>query len=85
MTTPFITTDQAEKLLSWNGINDALYQGHLMPPAKAEDVYLQHHTQGYFNRCAWIPGLGMATKAVSVFPDNSKLHPPLPTVQGAVL
>jgi ornithine cyclodeaminase len=36
-------------------------------------------------RTAWVTGLGVGLKAVTVFPDNPWRQPPLPSVQGEVL
>ncbi|NNF16417.1 MAG: hypothetical protein HKN70_06695, partial [Gammaproteobacteria bacterium] len=85
ISTPFITTADVEPHLSWTAMTGAIASGHQLPPPLLEDVYLERQGCGYFNRCAWIDGLGLATKTVTVFPDNRDRQPPLPTAQGAVL
>lgn len=81
---PFIGFDDIDADLTWMEISEALRRGHQMAPAIHEDVYLEHSGKGFFNRCAFIPGLGLATKSVTVFPQNRIASPPLATTQGIV-
>lgn len=82
---PHIGFDDIDHRLSWTGLADAMERGHKLAPAIHEDVYLENRNKGFFNRCAMIPGLGLATKSVTVFPQNRQATPPLPSIQGAVL
>ncbi len=83
-TVPFISFDDIDAELTWSEIAEALRLGHTMTRAIHEDVYLEHSGKGFFNRSAFIPGLGLATKSVTVFPGNRMLNPPLATTQGVV-
>lgn len=76
-----ISFDEADPHLTWTAIADAMQAGHLLPKAKICDLLLQEAPNALLSRGAWINGLGMAMKSMSVFPDN-KTHP---TIQGAVL
>ena len=82
---PFIDFKDVDSKLTWTGVADALHAGHKLTRALHEDVYLEHTNKGFFNRCAYIPNLGLATKSVTVFADNRNANPPRPAIQGAVL
>ena len=82
---PFIGFDDIDNDLSWSGVVEAIRAGHRMPRAAHDDVYLEHDGKGFFNRCALVPGLGLATKAVTIFPHNRESDPPLPAIHSAVL
>lgn len=80
-----ITFEEADPLLSWNSIADALHAGHQLPRPDIGDLLLQSEPNALLNRGAWIPGLGIALKSMSVFPQNVSASPALPTIQGGVL
>jgi ornithine cyclodeaminase len=72
---------EAEALLSWAGLTDALEAGHLLPRADIRDVLLHNGRNALLNRTAWINGLGQLVKVATVFPGNAPLRP---TINGAV-
>jgi ornithine cyclodeaminase len=72
-------------LIGWHDAVEALHQGHLLPAAIIDDLLLQNGPNSLLNRAAWIDGLGIGMKSVSVFPSNAKASPARPTVQGAML
>lgn len=76
-----INFNDADHLLSWTGIADALEAGHKLPKADIGDLLLQKSGNSLLNRGAWIEGLGMLLKSMSIFPQNTDL----PSVQGAAL
>ena len=80
-----ISFEQADPLLSWKQIADALEAGHRLERAEVGDLLLQSAPNALLSRGAWIAGLGMALKSMSVFPGNVGLTPPLPTIHGGVL
>ena len=80
-----ITFDEADPLLSWNSIADALQAGHQLPKAEIGDLLFEFAPNALLSRAAWIPGLGMALKSMSVFPQNVSASPPLPSIQGGVM
>jgi ornithine cyclodeaminase len=72
---------EAEALLTWDGITDALEAGHRLPRADIRDVLLKNGPNALLNRIAWINGLGQLVKSATVFPGNA---PARPTINGAV-
>ena len=76
-----ITFDEADPHLSWKATADAIREGHSLPKAEIGDLLLQSEPNALLSRGAWIPGLGMALKSMSVFPENTEL----PSIQGGVL
>lgn len=76
-----ISFEEADPHLNWTAIADAMHQGHLLPKANIGDLLLQEAPNALLSRGAWIKGLGMAMKSMSVFPHNKTL----PTIQGGVL
>ena len=81
----FISFDDADSKLSWTETADALAAGHKLEKAKIGDLLLSQGDRSLLSRAAWIDGMGVALKSVTVFPENGTKQPPLPTVQGAML
>ena len=73
---------QADALLDWIALTDALAAGHDLPPAKVEDVFLYQGDNTLLNRSAWIAGMGVAVKCATVFPANRATGKPM--IGGAV-
>ena len=82
MTAPFISFEEADPLLEWGALTDALAQGHELPKAEIADTFLYRKPDTLLSRAAWIDGLGQAVKTATVFPENSKVG--LPNIHGAV-
>ncbi len=76
-----ISFEEADPHLNWTAIADAMHAGHQLPKAKIGDLLLQEAPNALLSRGAWIDGLGMAMKSMSVFPKNNTL----PSIQGGVL
>ncbi len=76
-----ISFEEADPHLNWTAIANAMHDGHLLPKAKIGDLLLQETPNALLSRGAWIDGLGMAMKSMSVFPNNETL----PSIQGGVL
>jgi ornithine cyclodeaminase/alanine dehydrogenase-like protein (mu-crystallin family) len=81
----FISYSDADSKLSWRAVADAIEAGHKLERADIGDLLLSQNAKSLLNRAAWIDGLGIALKSVTVCPDNPGLSPPLPSVQGAML
>lgn len=81
-TAPHLDAARIEPLLTWDGVMQAIVQGHLAPPARIDDTLLRRGHDSLLSRAAWIDGLGSAVKTATVFPGNAGLG--LPTVHGAV-
>lgn len=80
--TQMIPFDQADALLDWIDLTDALAAGHDLPPAQVEDVFLYQGDNTLLNRSAWIKGLGVAVKCATIFPGNRAADKPM--VNGGV-
>ena len=80
---PVLTREQVEPLLDWLDLADALADGHRRPPAQIEDTLLSHAGDKLLSRAAWIEGLGIGVKSVTIFGGNPAKG--LPSIQGAML
>ncbi|MFT6558887.1 ornithine cyclodeaminase family protein [Sneathiella sp.] len=81
----FISFDAADSRLSWKETADALYAGHKLEKAEIGDLLLSKGDRSLLSRGAWIDGVGLALKSVTVFPENTQKQPPEPSIQGAML
>ena len=70
--TEMIPYAEADELLDWIALTDALAAGHDLPKASVEDVFLYIDNNTLLNRSAWIKGMGLAVKCATLFPDNRK-------------
>ena len=77
-----IVPKEAERLLAWPGLLQALEAGHRLPRPVIKDMFLHRGADTILNRAAWIDGLGALVKVATVHPDNAARH--LPTIHGAV-
>ena len=73
---------EAEPLLNWTDLCDALVAGHALPQAEMADTFLYRGNDTLLTRSAWIDGLGMAVKTASIFPANPSADKP--AINGAV-
>jgi ornithine cyclodeaminase len=73
---------EAESLLGWDGLVQALIAGHRLPRAEIGDTLLYRGGDTLLNRAAWIDGLGQLVKTATIFPGNAAIGKP--TVNGAV-
>ena len=77
--------DEADRLLTWPDVVEAIAAGHRLATPQIGDLLVGSGKNKLLNRAAWIDGLGIALKSVTVFPDNPRAEPPRPSVQGSVL
>jgi ornithine cyclodeaminase len=82
MTVPFISFEEADPLLDWIALTDALAAGHDFPRAQIDDSFFHRRDDTILTRAAWIDGLGAAVKTATVFPGNASQG--LPRIGGAV-
>ena len=61
---------EAEALLGWHALADALEAGHRLPVAGIGDTFLYRGTDTLLTRSAWIDGMGIAVKSATIFPGN---------------
>ncbi|MEM8932536.1 MAG: ornithine cyclodeaminase, partial [Acidobacteriota bacterium] len=76
---PFLDAATVEPHLSWRRVVDALDAGHRRPRASIGDVLLRRDARSMLNRAAWVDGLGLGLKTMTIFPENP---PPVPPIQG---
>lgn len=77
-----IVPKEAEALLTWQGLLQALEAGHKLPLSDIKDMFLYRDSDTILNRGAWIDGLGALVKAATVYPGNAAKG--LPTIHGVV-
>jgi ornithine cyclodeaminase len=77
-----IVPNEAETVLNWHALTDALEAGHRLPRAEVADSLLYRGGDTLLNRAAWIDGLGQLVKCATIFPGNGAHG--LPSVNGAV-
>lgn len=77
---PFLTADQVEHRLGWKAVSDALFSGHLQPRANIDDILFRQGDNALLSRAAWIKGAGIGVKTATIFPNNLKRDPALPSV-----
>ncbi len=81
----FISFEDADPILNWTETANAIEQGHKYGKAEIGDLLLSKADKSLLSRGAWIDGVGIALKSVTVFPENSSKTPAEPSVQGAML
>lgn len=80
---PYITAEDVAGRLDWLRMAQAIADGHRGPRAAIGDVFLRREPDTLLSRAAWIDGLGVAVKSVTVCPGNAARD--LPSVNGAML
>jgi ornithine cyclodeaminase/alanine dehydrogenase-like protein (mu-crystallin family) len=80
---PMIGADDVAGRLDWARLVDALAEGHRGPRPELGDTFLSRGGDTLLSRAAWIDGLGVAVKSVTVLPENPARG--RPSVQGAML
>lgn len=83
MTLPIISFEDADPLLGWHRVAEALAEGHRLPRASIADGFVYRGPDTLLNRAAWIDGLGAAVKAATVIPGN--VAQGLPMIHGGVM
>lgn len=80
--TQVIPFAEADAMLDWLALTRALAEGHNLPKAEVDDVFLYQGDNTLLNRSAWIAGMGLAVKCATIFPGNRAIEKPV--VGGAV-
>ncbi len=80
---PYIRGADVEHRLDWNRMVAALLAGHRLAAPRISDQFVQRGDDTLLSRAAWIDGVGIAVKSVTVLPDNAAKG--LPSVHGAMV
>jgi len=83
MTVPYITAEMVETRLSWGAVADAIIAGSKAASPKVSDQLLTEGDNTLLSRAAWIAGMGIGVKSVTVMPGNADIG--LPSIHGAML
>ncbi len=83
MAIPYITADMVEARLSWGAVADAIIAGSKAAAPKIGDQFLREGDNTLLSRAAWIAGMGIGVKSVTVMPGNAANG--LPSIHGAML
>ncbi|EEG09933.1 ornithine cyclodeaminase family protein [Pseudogulbenkiania ferrooxidans] len=80
-----ISAEQIRSVLDWDGVLNALHNGHLGLRPIGDSYFIGDARFGLFSRGVILPGKGAGFKMASIYPANSTASPPLPTEQAAFL
>lgn len=83
MSVPFIGFDEMDSRLTWDGVTDALRDGHKLAAASIADGFAYRGDDTLLSRAAWIDGLGVAVKSATVIPGNVAKGKPM--IHGGVM
>jgi ornithine cyclodeaminase/alanine dehydrogenase-like protein (mu-crystallin family) len=79
--------EEVHRLCAWRGLAAALAESHRGPrPLTGRsglEIDMRDARQTYLDLPAWLPGIAMGSKLVTVIPDNPERRPGLPAVQAA--
>ena len=62
MSVPFIGFEEMDSHLTWEGVTNALRDGHKLAKASITDGFAYRGDDTLLSRAAWIDGLGVAVK-----------------------
>jgi len=65
--TQVIPFAEADAILDWLALTRALAEGHNLPKAEVDDVFLYQGDNTLLNRSAWIAGMGLAVKCATIY------------------
>lgn len=83
MSVPFIGFDEMDSRLTWEGLTNALRDGHQLAAASIADGFAYRGDDTLLSRAAWIDGLGVAVKSATVIPGNVGKGKPM--IHGGVM
>ncbi|WP_170401580.1 ornithine cyclodeaminase family protein [Ruegeria arenilitoris] len=73
---------EGEANLDWVELTQAFAEGHQRSKAQIEDTFLYRGADTLLSRSAWIDGLGIAVKSITIFPGNVQAG--RPAIDGSV-
>lgn len=77
---PFINAENIEPNLTWAGLCSALSNGHKASRADIDDILFKNGDNALLSRAAWIKDKGIGIKTATIFPNNVKKSPAIPSV-----
>lgn len=77
-----IDAAMVEPLLSWQGVMDAIVDGHTLGQPQVDDTLFRRRDDSLLSRAALIDGLGSLVKTATIFPANAASG--RPAVNGSV-
>ena len=80
---PYLRASDVEAHLDWPSMVQAIADGHRLAPARIGDLFLTRAGDTLLNRAAWIDGMGIGLKTVTVMQGNGARG--LPSVQGVMV
>jgi len=84
-----VSGEEVHRLCEWRGLAVALAESHRGPrPLTGRsglDIEMRGTRQTYLDLPAWLPGIAMGSKLVTVIPDNPDRRPDLPAIQAAYM
>lgn len=80
---PVISADDVAGRMDWVRLCDAIEAGHKGAKPEISDQFLKRGDDTLLSRAAWVDGLGVGVKSVTVFPGNTAQN--RPSVQGGML
>jgi ornithine cyclodeaminase len=80
---PYVTAGDVEDRLDWVTMAEAMAEGHRGPRPEIGDQFLTRGSDTLLSRAAWIDGMGVAVKSVTVMPGNPARG--MPSIHGALV
>src|SRR5262245_57971276 len=65
-----VSADEVHRICEWGKLVDAMAEAHRGGKPLVERCELHDGRNTYLNLPAWLPGVAMGSKIVTVFPDN---------------
>ncbi len=81
----FISAEKLESLGDWETLTRWIFDSHDTAKPLLKDLLMQQDGRGWFTRTAWSADGDLGLKSVTVFPENTELDPPRPSINGAFL
>lgn len=81
----FFPAENLDALGDWEVLTRWLFESHRTAKPQLKDLLLQQDGNAWFTRTAWSANGDLGLKSVTVFPSNSELEPPRPSINGAFL
>ncbi|GIK95844.1 MAG: ornithine cyclodeaminase [Alphaproteobacteria bacterium] len=73
-----------DRILDWQSLVEAMRAGHRGPRPQIGDRLMREGEDSLLVRIAWMGG-ALGLKAVTIFPENARTDPPVPSIQGQFL